>query len=1044
MRRFLPILVLLTGLVTNAWGYDSTFQRSTPDVSVSSDSDAVVVSEANNILVDASGGTVTIGGLSGGSIGQIVNIINTDDTNPLIIEHNESSGTEKFVLPGDADASFSNTGGLSVRYDGTFWVGFASTIAIPATLDDAYNAGSAVIDVDAYDVHWDLDGAFSHVVDLQETEGTADGFSVVNGNDQFDLIRKGADLTDLDVDLQNIDISASVNMTLAAAGTFTLTTPTIGDYTNATHDHTGPPGGGTIAHSVTTGQGVDDHHAQTHTIVSHDTTATGANLNTLIGAADTTLHYHDADRARANHTGTQAATTVSLATVSTPTYDDLNDWWNTTQSAGIASGAVISDGGSGTIDVSDAKGVVKSTNSEIGVNYWFDLTGLTGQALTDNDTNWIALDYNSGTPQWVVSLSNTANGHTIFNIGKVYREGTSVDIIDSGLNIYDFTKRTQQHHVEEAALHFVSGAIVGETGTNNISVSAGVMYAGINRIVTDAIDTSVADDFEYYYNDGAWQESDETDINNLQYNNVGVGLATLSNNQYGIHWVYKGTNSSTYVIYGQASYTLAGAQAAQPPSSLPDHVEGFGVLRAKIIILKSAVVFTEIESVTDTQFTSSTASNHNELANIDGGTAGEYYHLTSAEYSALGNMTLDDAYDASGGASSIDVNDGDVTWNTATSHSFVVDISANTSTRDGFLINNGSDFFDVKRNNTNIIYWQAEVGTCDIDSSGSIAIDGSSSISLDSATASNFTVSGATADLTLGARAGTVTLNESGQTTLSGFSATSIIGALNENNASVAATTLDVAYNNDSGSADIKVDAGDVRWDVNGPYSHVVDIKGCTETNQHGEDGFLVEGISDHFRLYNYWDEGLLRGIHLSADLYRVDIDTSSAVTIDATSTIEWSGTNASLTSAGALTLASGASPTEFSIDGTLAGDSDTAVPTEQAVKTYIDAHKDLVAEPHGTTEVVNAASDEFTATELRFFVTYTSTGICTITLSSAEIAKVGRKFIITDAGRNASVNSILIVSEGAETFNGESSAEIANDGESHTWVSSGSDLFFE
>jgi len=38
------------------------------------------------------------------------------------------------------------------------------------------------------------------------------------------------------------------------------------------------------------------------------------------------------------------------------------------------------------------------------------------------------------------------------------------------------------------------------------------------------------------------------------------------------------------------------------------------------------------------------------------------------------------------------------------------------------------------------------------------------------------------------------------------------------------------------------------------------------------------------------------------------------------------------------LTLASGATVTELSTDGTLAGNSDTAVPTEQAVKTYIDA----------------------------------------------------------------------------------------------------------
>ena len=38
----------------------------------------------------------------------------------------------------------------------------------------------------------------------------------------------------------------------------------------------------------------DAHHTESHTIVSHsDTTATGANLNELVGVGDTALHKHD-------------------------------------------------------------------------------------------------------------------------------------------------------------------------------------------------------------------------------------------------------------------------------------------------------------------------------------------------------------------------------------------------------------------------------------------------------------------------------------------------------------------------------------------------------------------------------------------------------------------------------------------------------------------------------------------------------------------------------------------------------------------------------
>ena len=47
------------------------------------------------------------------------------------------------------------------------------------------------------------------------------------------------------------------------------------------------------AHSELTGVGTDDHHTQAHTIASHsDTTATGTELETLTDGSETTLHSH--------------------------------------------------------------------------------------------------------------------------------------------------------------------------------------------------------------------------------------------------------------------------------------------------------------------------------------------------------------------------------------------------------------------------------------------------------------------------------------------------------------------------------------------------------------------------------------------------------------------------------------------------------------------------------------------------------------------------------------------------------------------------------
>jgi len=58
----------------------------------------------------------------------------------------------------------------------------------------------------------------------------------------------------------------------------------------------------------------------------------------------------------------------------------------------------------------------------------------------------------------------------------------------------------------------------------------------------------------------------------------------------------------------------------------------------------------------------------------------------------------------------------------------------------------------------------------------------------------------------------------------------------------------------------------------------------------------------------------------------------------------------------GSFQLKTGTSVSEFSIDGTLAGNSDTAIPTEKAVKTYVDTEISSVSTP------LSAAIDQNTS----------------------------------------------------------------------------------
>jgi hypothetical protein len=156
---------------------------------------------------------------------------------------------------------------------------------------------------------------------------------------------------------------------------------------------------------------------------------------------------------------------------------------------------------------------------------------------------------------------------------------------------------------------------------------------------------------------------------------------------------------------------------------------------------------------------------------------------------------------------------GSVQWDLNGDQEHIIDVSSSNSGK-GMVVQNGADEFELQNAGANNLKLITDLSTADLFASGllrvistnnvlqlqaatslqalstnadvdidadtDVTVDAGAGVSIDAATASNLTVSGATADLTLGARAATVTLNQSGDTALSGFTATSLIGALNE------------------------------------------------------------------------------------------------------------------------------------------------------------------------------------------------------------------------------------------------------------------------
>jgi len=332
---------------------------------------------------------------------------------------------------------------------------------------------------------------------------------------------------------------------------------------------------------------------------------------------------------------THNAAEIEVSKLSGTTYDDVQDWINNTQSSGRISGGDITDNGDGSVTVAAGTGFIKISDSEIAETKFFDWAEDDNVSLVDNSINYIYVDYNSGSPQILATTDRTAIRLTDqFTLGRVYRNGTTLHILDVGVDLFNQIRREHERLLTVRGFERGSGGEISETGQRYLKSTAGVFYLGHKKITTPAQDTSGTDKFTaWYYNGSAWVSvADQTQISNTQYNDTSSGLSNLSVNKYGVHWIYIDYDGYLHSIYGQGDYKLAEAELALAPGDIPDILDDFAILVAKIIVKKDATNFTSVVSAYDTLFPISTPFEHNDLSGMQGGTADEYYHLTQSQH----------------------------------------------------------------------------------------------------------------------------------------------------------------------------------------------------------------------------------------------------------------------------------------------------------------------------------------------------------------------------------------------------------------------------
>ncbi|GAJ15458.1 unnamed protein product, partial [marine sediment metagenome] len=225
--------------------------------------------------------------------------------------------------------------------------------------------------------------------------------------------------------------------------------------------------------------------------------------------------------------------------------------------------------------------------------------------IIDKETNYIYIDYSAGVPVPKATTDRTTiELNRMFTLGRVYRDGVTLHIVNSGVNLYNHMRNNHERLIGVRGFERASGGVIAEKLVRYLTSTDGVFYLGANKIATTQQDTSPTgppDILTRWYHDagGNWVSNTGIEgasaagqISNEHYDTP-TGLADIGVARYGVFWLFIHFDGDLHVVYGIGTYKLALAEMALVPI-LPDAVRDFSTLAAKIIVGQADPNFTSI------------------------------------------------------------------------------------------------------------------------------------------------------------------------------------------------------------------------------------------------------------------------------------------------------------------------------------------------------------------------------------------------------------------------------------------------------------------
>ena len=259
---------------------------------------------------------------------------------------------------------------------------------------------------------------------------------------------------------------------------------------------------------------------------------------------------------------------------------------------------------------------------------------------TDGQQQYVVFTQSTGLVS-LISSSTTINISNVIPLYVVSKVGTTIHSIGFDTMGHGLPQKNEIALLNTTPYRRSTGGGLALSADNalHVIVSASVVYAGTTPVNVLAYNSTTDILTQCYHVAGVWTYSSASHTyNNTQYDN-GTNLVSVGTNKYKWVWCFRSVGDVKEVFYvnGSADYSTPTAANVEKMPAVPPVVGWHCILVGRILIKQGQTTPYDVQSAFDQSFASATVQEHNNLSGIQGGAAGDYQHLTTAQVTSFTN-----------------------------------------------------------------------------------------------------------------------------------------------------------------------------------------------------------------------------------------------------------------------------------------------------------------------------------------------------------------------------------------------------------------------